>query len=204
MTGGDGGAPFRPRGIGATVSGVSVAPAPPPDPLDQERRAAQARLEVAVGEGGLTLDEFAERAGRVWSASDPAEVRSTLLDLPVPIVGQRPRARSTLVGFIGDIRRRGRWSVPRRTTAWLVLGDVKLDLRGALVGDHDELVIEVNVVLGDVKVVVPEGVEVELTGFTLLGDRRIELAPVTRVPGTPVVRVRVYSVLGDATVRSAR
>ncbi|MFD1533251.1 hypothetical protein [Pseudonocardia aurantiaca] len=37
--------------------------------------------------------------------------------------------------------------------------------------------------------IAPEGVEVELTGFSLLGDRKIDLAPVPRVPGTPVVRV---------------
>lgn len=59
-------------------------------------------------------------------------------------------------------------------------------------------------VLGDVTVTAPEGVEVELGGFTLLGDHKIDLAAVPRVPGTPTVRVRVYSLLGDTAVRSAR
>jgi hypothetical protein len=51
---------------------------------------------------------------------------------------------------------------------------------------------------------VPEGVEVEVGGFSLLGDHEVELAPVPRVPGAPVVRLRVWSLLGDLTVRSAR
>ena len=51
---------------------------------------------------------------------------------------------------------------------------------------------------------VPEGVEAELTGFSLIGDRRVDLAPVPRVPGTPRIRVRVFSVIGDAKLRSAR
>jgi hypothetical protein len=37
----------------------------------------------------------------------------------------------------------------------------------------------------------------------LLGDQKVELAPVPRVPGAPVVRLRVWSLLGDVTVCSA-
>lgn len=182
---------------------MTVAPQPSPEPLDAERRAAQARLETAVGEGRLTLDEFTDRCGRVWSADTPAEIARTLDDLPVPVVGQTAASSSTLVSMIGDIRRRGRWPLRQRTRAWLVIGDVALDLRGALITD-DTVEIEVYNLIGDVEVVVPEGVEIELTGLTLLGDRRVELAPVPRVPGTPTVRVRVMSLIGDATVRSAR
>ncbi len=177
---------------------------PRPEPLDDERRAAQARLEVAVGEGRLTLDDFTQRSGRIWAATDSAEVARTLDDLPPPpVVGGSAPARSTLVSVIGDIRRRGRWALRSRTRAWLVIGDVELDLRSALIG-NDEITIEVYSLIGDVEVIAPEGVEVELGGFSLLGDRRVDLAPVPRVPGTPIVRVRVVSLIGDAKVRSAR
>jgi Domain of unknown function (DUF1707)/Cell wall-active antibiotics response 4TMS YvqF len=182
---------------------MTVAPQSP-DPLDEERRSAQARLEAAVGEGRLTLDEFTDRVGRVWAAAGSTELQHTLADLPVPVVGQNPAARSTLFSVIGDIRRRGRWSVRSRTTAVRLIGDVELDLRGALISGDDEIVLNVLGLIGDAEVVAPEGVEVELTGFTLLGDRKIDLAPVPRVPGTPVVRVRVITLIGDAKVRSAR
>ena len=182
---------------------MTVAPQSP-DPLDQQRQAAQARLENAVGEGRLTLDEFTERVGRVWAADGAAELERTLADLPVPVVGQSPVARSTLFSVIGDIRRSGRWALRNRTSAVLLIGDVDLDLRGALVGGGgDEITITVYALIGDAKLTVPEGVEVELTGVTVLGDRRIDLAPVPRVPGTPVVRLRVFSLIGDAKVRSA-
>ena len=39
---------------------------------------------------------------------------------------------------------------------------------------------------GNLTVDVPEGVEVELTGFDVLGDRELRLAPVPRRPGTPL------------------
>jgi hypothetical protein len=182
---------------------MTVAPQPP-DPLDEKRRAAQARLEAAVGEGRLTLDEFTDRCGRVWAATDSAEVQRTLIDLPVPVVGQKPPARSTLVNVIGDIRRSGRWSLRGRTSAARLIGDVDLDLRGALVGSDDEITINTFGLIGDTRLTVPEGVEVELTGFCLLGDRKVDLAPVPRVPGTPVIRLRAFGLIGDTSVRSAR
>jgi hypothetical protein len=56
--------------------------------------------------------------------------------------------------------------------------------------------------MGDLAVVVPDGVEVEVTGFDLMGDREVMLAPVPRVPGTPLIRVRAYAVMGDVLVYS--
>ncbi|WP_181783196.1 DUF1707 SHOCT-like domain-containing protein [Pseudonocardia pini] len=175
-----------------------------PDDLEPQRRAAQQQLERAVGEGRLTLDEFTDRAGTVWAAGSGAEIDKTLADLPVPVVGGTKPGRSTIIGVIGDVKRRGRWSLRRRTTAVLLIGDVELDLRSAVVEQGTEPVtIDSWAVIGDVTVTVPEGVEVEVGGFTLLGDKKVELAPVARVPGTPLVRVRVWSLIGDVKVRSA-
>ncbi|MCF7550254.1 DUF1707 domain-containing protein [Pseudonocardia sp. WMMC193] len=176
-----------------------------PDDLEPRRRAAQQQLERAVGEGRLTLDEFTDRAGAVWAAGSGAEIERTTADLPVPVVGGTKPGRSALIGVIGDITRRGRWSLRRRTTAVLLIGDVDLDLRGAVVEQGTEpITVDTWSVLGDTVLTVPEGVEVEVGGFTLLGDRQVDLAPVPRVPGTPVVRVRVWGLIGDVTVRSAR
>jgi hypothetical protein len=51
-------------------------------------------------------------------------------------------------------------------------------------------------------VIVPEGVEVETVGTTLFGSRKLKLAAVPRVPGTPLVRVNVNIYFGDVEVRS--
>lgn len=55
---------------------------------------------------------------------------------------------------------------------------------------------------GDLCVDVPEGVEVELTGFDFLGDRELRLAAVPRRPGIPLIRMRAYGMLGDVNVRT--
>jgi hypothetical protein len=178
-----------------------------PDDLEPRRRDAQQRLERAVGEGRLTLDEFTDRVGRVWAADDGVAIERLLTDLPTPVVGATRPGRSVLVGVLGDLRRKGRWSLRRRTTVLLLLGDVDLDLRGAVVEQGpaaEPIVVDTWSLIGDVQLTVPEGVEVEIGGFGLLGDQKVELAPVPRVPGAPVVRLRVWSLLGDVTVRSAR
>jgi hypothetical protein len=65
-------------------------------------------------------------------------------------------------------------------------------------------VVEVDVwtVLGEVDVILPEGVDGELDGWAVLGNRKIDLAPVPRRPGTPRVVVRAHAVLGNLRLRS--
>lgn len=183
---------------------MTDSPQPSPELSDTERSLAQERLVRAVGEGRLTLDEFSERAKRVWTATDRAELRSIMADMPSPVPGQRRPASSHLIGLIGDVRRKGRWPMRRTTTAWVLIGDIDLDLRDALIESDDVITINTIGAVGDVRITVPEGIEVELTGFSVLGDRRIKVAPVPRIPGTPVVRVRVFSLIGDVVVRSKR
>jgi hypothetical protein len=71
-------------------------------------------------------------------------------------------------------------------------GSTELDLRGVI---SDEPVIEIvgGSYFAEVKVIVPEGVEVELTGAAIFSSRTMHLAPVPRVPGTPEVRVHLQT-----------
>jgi hypothetical protein len=80
---------------------------------------------------------------------------------------------------------------------------VKLDLRDATI-DGDELVITAFAVMGGVDIVVPDGIDVDLSGFALMGgnDHRPGDAPVH--PGTPLVRVRAWSLMGGVTVKARR
>ncbi|MCW2763770.1 MAG: hypothetical protein JWR85_3971 [Marmoricola sp.] len=61
---------------------------------------------------------------------------------------------------------------------------------------------ELRSVFGDVEVIVSEGVDAELDGWTLVGDRTTELAPLPRLAGTPRVVVQARTVFGDLRLRS--
>jgi hypothetical protein len=173
-----------------------------PAPTDEQRKAAAVALQDAVGHGRLTLAEFEARVGAVWRAEQVAEIEAATAGLGAAPVLDSTRPVGTVVAVLGDQRRVGRWRLPRRLRTISLLGDVHLDLCSVVCAE-DEVEIRAYGVLGDLKIKVPDGVEVELTGLDLLGDRELRLAPVPRVPGTPLVRVKAFTLFGDVTVRSA-
>jgi hypothetical protein len=170
---------------------------------DADREAAVVRLQGAVGEGRIDLEEFAERADAAYAAVTTADLDVLLADLPgtapppPEIVGSR--TPEELRSIFGDVRVAGGASAPRR--AGTVFGDVRIDLRGLRTG-ADRVELQLSTVFGDVDVIVSEGVDAELDGWTLFGDRRTELAPVPRLAGTPLVVVHARTVFGDLVVRS--
>jgi hypothetical protein len=170
---------------------------------DADRHATVARLQGALGEGRLTVDEFSQRAAEADDAVTTERLAGLVADLPldapvpVEIVGQRtPEALSSV---FGDIRLSGRMTVPPH--ARTVFGDVRIDLRELRTGS-DRLELTLGTVFGEVEVIVSEGVDAELHGWTVFGDRRVELAPVPRLTGTPLVVVHARTVFGDLRLRS--
>ncbi|MGY2003676.1 DUF1707 domain-containing protein [Blastococcus sp. SYSU DS1024] len=170
---------------------------------DAEREAVVAQLQAAVGEGRLDLDEFAQRAESAYAAVTRAELDVLVADLPggapapVEIVGRRTPEEVSSV--FGDVVLAVTATPPQRASS--VFGDVRIDLRGLRTGE-ERLDLHVSTVFGTVDVIVAEGVEAELMGRTVFGDRRVELAPVARLAGTPVVVVHARTIFGDLRLRS--
>ena len=100
---------------------------------------------------------------------------------------------------MGDSKRQGRWRVERPLVAVAVMGDVVLDLRGAEV-PQGEVDITATAVMGDVKIYVPDGVDVQLSGIAVMGDKSVMVreAPVGQT--APRVVVRATVVMGDVKV----
>ncbi len=167
---------------------------------DSDREALVSRLQQALAEGRLDLDEFGQRAGAAYAAVTTAELAGLVADLPaeapVEIVGTRAPEEQTSV--FGDIKVAGP-TVPRRAST--VFGDVRMDLRG-LRTDADRIDLYLTTVFGDVDVVVAEGVDAQIQGRTIFGDRKVDLAPVPRVAGTPRVVVHARTAFGDLKLRS--
>ena len=82
-----------------------------------------------------------------------------------------------------------------------VFGDIRIDLR-TMRTSADRVDLFLSTVFGDIDVIVAEGVDAELQGRTVLGNRKVELAPVQRLAGTPLVVVHAKAVLGDLRLRS--
>jgi hypothetical protein len=170
---------------------------------DADRETVVARLQAAVGEGRIDLDEFGQRADAAYAAVSRAELDLLVADLPadapppVEIVGQRPQEEVTSV--FGDVTLAVASTPPKRVGT--VFGDVRIDLRG-LRTHADRIDLYLSTVFGDIDVIVAEGVDAELHGRTVLGDRKVQLAPVRRLAGTPLVVVHAKAIFGDLKLRS--
>ncbi|MGI8691328.1 MAG: DUF1707 domain-containing protein [Geodermatophilaceae bacterium] len=173
---------------------------PDREPTDEQRAASVDILQRAVGEGRLTLGEFTDRLDVVLAAATVAGMDTALADLPteLPVVGS---AAPVSMSVFGDVRVSGRWRLREHNRGVTVFGDVRFDLRDSVCSEA-EVHIEGRTVFGDVVVIVPAGVEAELSGFTVFGDRHLDLAPVPRQPHTPIVRVSGLTIFGDIRVRS--
>lgn len=173
---------------------------------DEDRQAGAELLQRACGDGRLTLEEFSDRVGAVWAAEDTAQIAAATSELtpPAPIVGTSRTVRR-VINVIGAQTLRRRWRLPARMRVANLIGSIELDLREAVVGEvlADNVVdIRVFSLIGSIEVVVPEGIEVEVGGFVLIGGREIGLAPVPRRTGTPLIRLSVYGLVGSVEVRS--
>ncbi|MEU4622732.1 DUF1707 domain-containing protein [Actinoplanes sp. NPDC023801] len=167
---------------------------------DRERVAEQ--LQQACGDGRITLEEFSVRVGAAWAASTDVELaRATDGVAATPVVGSS-RTVEKVVTVLSQRKRQGQWRLRSgRLESVTVLGSTHLDLR-AVATAEDVIEIEARVWFGEFKITVPEGVEVELIGTGALSSEEMRLAAVPRLPGTPVIRVRVSAWFSSVEVRS--
>lgn len=213
-----------------TDTPVHASPSPELRVSDVERNQVVEILQRHASEGRLTLDEFSERTGLAFSAKTHSDLAGLTVDLPTLApdaavaraaapageVGRRgwfgwrsrqgrpgrPGRRIVLAIMTGNDRK-GRWRAGGRIAAIAVMGGIKLDLRRAEI-DGDELVITAVAIMGGIHVTVPEGFDVDLSGLPIMGGKQLRLADVPRVPGSPMIRMRAFPVMGGISVRSKR
>jgi hypothetical protein len=173
---------------------------------DADRERAAELLQRACGQGRLTLEEFSLRVGAVWAADTSAELDRATAELGEPPMVGQSQVEEKIVNVFGESKRHGRWRLPARMRLTNVFGSTELDLREAAVGADAMAAqvarIEGKCVFGEVKVIVPEGVEAQLTGACVFGSRSIRLAPVQRLAGTPVIQVQINVWFGEVQVLS--
>jgi hypothetical protein len=191
---------------------VSASSPPPEDrsPVlrasDGERERVVAALRDGAADGRLTFDELAQRVELAYGAATAGELDRLLADLPAVAPAATPvlqKRRRWNVAVMGGCTRRGRWHPAPRSVALALMGGVDLDLREATI-EGDELVITAIAVMGGIDVRVPEGIDVDLGGFALMGGNDHLPGEVPVRAGMPIVRVRAFSLMGGVDVKVGR
>ena len=173
---------------------------------DSEREVATERLRGAAGAGRLTFEELADRIEVAADAVTREDLERLTADLPADPAATPSRAPASTPtrasSVFGDVRQSGGWTVPAEGTWKSVFGDVVLDLREARVTTPDVL-IDARTFFGDVELLVPEGVEVEVRSKTFFGAVKQEAVDAA-APGAPRIVLTGGTVFGDVRVRPRR
>ena len=171
---------------------------------DGDRDTAVERLRAAAAEGRLTSEELTARTDAVHKAKTHGQLAEVTADLPGRPSGRPavPTGRRWIVSVFGDITRSGSWPIGDRMSPIAVFGDIDLDFRQATMPSGT---VAINAVapFGDIEVLVPDGVQVDVGGFTLFGSKKVAVGDATANESTAVIRVRGFTLFGSLKVRSS-
>lgn len=158
---------------------------------DQDRELVAQVLNNAYAEGRLTFEEHAERIAKAYDALTFGDLNELTGDLvavprprPVPSSAVAPAAAARVPAAPGQYTggnavlstlKPGRIdTVAPDVTVNAWLGEVRLDLVDATFADR-ETTINVGGLMGEVRIRVPAGVDVNVSGLsTVMGDIKIE------------------------------
>lgn len=172
---------------------------------DADRELVVTLLTEAAADGRLTLAEHADRSERALSARTLGELTGLTADLALP--GGQPiklYPRRMVTAAFARERREGRWVVPESLPVTAFFGNVVLDLRDA-VFQSQRVAIYATAVAGQIRLIVPPGVAVNMDGRSILGVRSVRgRASAADEPGPVVLDVRTLMVGGAVKVVNAR
>ena len=173
---------------------------------DSERERTVELLRRHSVDGRLTLEEFAERIGVAYEAKTREELDELTRDLPAEtaaLPARRGKPTRWMVSVMGGTDRRGRFRLGSRTAVVALMGGANIDLRHAELDGPDIEMVVVSM-MGGANIVVPEGVEVELSGFAFMGGKGYKPGKQAPPPGAPLVRVRAFALMGGVSVITKR
>jgi hypothetical protein len=169
---------------------------------DADRDRVLALLAEAAGDGRLTAEEHAERVERACAARTLGELAELTADLAAPSAQPvRLDAGRVISGVFGPARRDGRWVVPESLAVTAMFGEVEIDFTQAIL-QASHVRLYATVIGGRLRIVVPDGVSVVLTGHTVLARKRgIGKTPPRSDPAAAVIEIRGLVLGGEVIVR---
>jgi hypothetical protein len=168
---------------------------------DADRDRVLALLAEAMSDGRINSEEHAERVQRAFSARTLGELAALTADLavasaqPVRLDGGR-----VIAGVFGPARRDGRWVVPENLTVTAMFGEVEVDFTQAIL-QVSRVQVYATVFGGRLRLIVPDGVSVVVSGHMVLGRRRGGTPPPAS-PDMPVIEVKALVLGGELQVRT--
>jgi hypothetical protein len=172
---------------------------------DAERDETLRILGEHASVGRLTLDELEERSSRALAAKTRGELATLTGDLPQeagqgrPAPAQPRKPVRWMVAIMSGSHRRGRFRAVGSINAVSIMGGDDIDLREAEI-EGGELTINLFTFMGGANIYVPDSIELDVGGFSLMGGNTEIGADRPPRPGAPVIRLRAWNLMGGATI----
>lgn len=187
-------------------------PAPTIRASDDEREDVVSQLAEHATTGRLTLAELDERVSQAYGATTRGELERVVADLPGPGVGTDSGAASAqvvpsssrkasrwMVGIMGGSDRHGRWRAADRLNVVGIMGGHTVDFRNAELTSQETTVIVFSA-MGGSDIIVPDSIDVEVGGFSIMGGTGEYGQARSPAPGAPRLRILVYNIMGGSDV----
>lgn len=180
---------------------------------DADRGAAIAIIQRGYAEGRLTEAEHRDRVQRAQAARSQPELNVLTSDLMIvqdthhaDDLGLRPNGglaptlygSNQILALLSTKQRDGTWVVPPRLSVNPLLGTVKLDMRAASFESQD-VTLEISGFMGELKIWLPEGVEVIDDTRTIMSDVKLKKLSPAR-PGRPRLVLTGLLLMSDVTI----
>ncbi len=155
--------------------------------------------------GRLTLDELEERSGQALAAKTRGELATLTSDLPAErgqaLAAAAPARKPVrwMVAIMAGSHRRGRFRAVGRINAISIMGGDEIDLREAEI-EGGELTLNLVAIMGGATIYIPDSVELDVGGFSLMGGNTEVGSERSPRPGAPVIRLRTWNLMGGATI----
>jgi hypothetical protein len=174
---------------------------------DAERDQTLRTLGEHAAVGRLTLDELEERSGRALAAKTRGELATLTSDLPAEGGQAQPASAPAqvrkpvrwMVAIVSGSQRRGRFRAVGRINAVSIMGGDEIDLREAEI-EGGELTLNLVAIMGGATIYIPDSVELEVGGFSLMGGNTEIGSQRPPRPGAPLIRLRTWNLMGGATI----
>ena len=147
------------------------------------------------------MEELTDRIEVAASAVMRGDLERLTADLPAAGVTLAAAPENARERGMGDVKRSGAWVVPAHSEFRSWTGSIKLDLRQATISSR-EIVIDAFTPFGNIDLLVPEGVQVEVRADKRLGSLKQEISAAG--PGAPRIVLTGGTWFGNVKIRHKR
>lgn len=199
---------------------------PTNDSLERLREQVIEQLSTGYSRDLLSETEFEERLETATGADTHSDLRALIVDLPLagspnppavqgatppepvadrstfPINTGEVRKESTVIAIFSGSDRKGLWDPPKTLNVVAMFGGSDIDLRDAHFPPGG-MTINAVAMFGGVDIIVPEGINVEVSGAGIFGafdegKRKTRPRP---IPGAPTIKIEGVAIFGGVDIK---